>query len=214
MWAEPWPSQHSSPCLYILLEFWIQCSVWGQMQSSLGSRVESSKDLTVIRSHCFSPAPSGKGSYFSLYLNVSLLYQWFWPVNEESNPSCFCRGHRSPDFIVQPMVGQPAQPREQTRPCVTKGKDNRTLPVSPECGMLCPVGSVHKIWRRWLGRRSLEWEGEKKMQICIFNQFCFRLGIKLWCLCGFQFRFLSMGTKIKVELKPFSFIHTCGVLKF
>lgn len=120
-------------------------------------------------------------------------------------------------WLYCPAHGAPGLPSQGSKPdpraCVTKGKDNKTLPVSPERDTLCPVSSVHRISRRWLGR-SLEWEGKKKKQICILNQFCFRLGIKLWCLCGFQLRFLSMGTKIKVELKPFSFIHTCGVLKF
>lgn len=71
--CEPSPDlpRHSSPCLYIQMEFWLQdscCSVWGEMQNS---RAENSKDLTGIRNHYFSPSPSGKGSYFSLFYGVS-----------------------------------------------------------------------------------------------------------------------------------------------
>lgn len=131
-------------------------------------------------------------------LNFSLLYQLFWPVNEESNPSCFFRGHRSPGFVVQAMMDQacPAKGANQSLLPVwpSTGKDNKTLQVSPGCDRLCPVCSELRIQRRWLGRRSLEWEGgQKKIKLCIFNQFCFRLGyqtmMSLWVsawvsLCG------------------------------
>lgn len=157
--------KHNSSCVYTRVNFnFTTFHLLYVRHSSTDSKVDNSKDLTVIRSHCSSlpPTLSGKGSCCSPFhgtpwISSCPLSCSGQQAERQTHPACSV----TTDVLVSlpcPWQTESAQPREHESTFLpmwpSTDKDNKALQALPECDTLCPVCSVHRIRRRWLGRSS------------------------------------------------------------